>query len=136
MGFGNSIRLGFIGYFNFSIRSSRSEYWWWILFWVLGGIIATVVNSIVFGPTIEQSNFGGTMTRYDGGIFGSIFSLVVLIPTIAVSCRRLHDINMSGWWLLIVLIPLIGVLILLYWFVKTGDDGMNRFGANPLARVA
>ena len=95
-----------------------------------------VVDSTLFGPTIEQSNTGGATYSYGGGILGSIFALLVLIPSIAINCRRLHDIEKSGWWQLIVLIPLIGTLILLYWFVKPGNVSPNRFGADPLTSAA
>jgi uncharacterized membrane protein YhaH (DUF805 family) len=94
------------------------------------------VSSTLFGPTIEQTNTGGTTYSYGGGILGSIFALLVFIPSIAIGCRRLHDIDKSGWWLLIALIPLIGWGFLLYWFVKRGDDSENRFGANPLVSAA
>ncbi len=136
MGFIESIKSGFIRYFDFTTRSSRSEYWWWILFTWFVSIILAVVSSTLFGPTIEQTNTGGTTYSYGGGILGAIFALLVLIPSIAISCRRLHDIDKSGWWQLIAFIPLIGVLILLYWFIKSGNVGQNRFGANPLVSAA
>ncbi len=70
-----------------------------------------------------------------GGL-GTIFGLAVLIPSIAVSCRRLHDIDKSGWLQLLVFIPIIGWAFLLYWFVQPGEDGQNSFGANPLGSGA
>ncbi len=136
MGFIESIKSGFIRYFDFTTRSSRSEYWWWILFTWFVSIILAVVSSTLFGHTIEQTNTGGTTYSYGGGILGAIFALLVLIPSIAISCRRLHDIDKSGWWQLLVFIPLIGWGFLLYWFVKRGDDGENRFGADPLVSAA
>ena len=133
MGFIDSIKSGFIRYVDFTTRSSPSEYWWWILFAWLTAIILIVVNSILFGPTIEQSNSGEIIQSYDGGILGSIFVLVVLIPTISITCRRLHDIEKSGWWQLIGIIPLVGWLIMLIWLIRPGYFGENMFGANPLA---
>jgi uncharacterized membrane protein YhaH (DUF805 family) len=65
------------------------------------------------------------------GIFSSIFSRAVMLPSIAVGVRRLHDRDMSGWWYLLVLIPLIGGLIQLFFFVQKGTEGPNRFGSDP-----
>jgi uncharacterized membrane protein YhaH (DUF805 family) len=135
MGFIAAVKFGFIRYFTFTTRSSRSEFWWWILFTFMVDVILVVVNAILFGPSIQQSN-AGNLLMYDGGGLGAIFQLVVLIPTIAISCRRLHDIDKSGWWQLLIFIPLIGWGFLLYWFVKRGDDSENRFGANPLVSAA
>ena len=127
MGFIEAVKHAFAHYGDFSTRSTRSQYWWWVLFWFLFTVLAIVTNGIIFGPTIEQSNSGPVYT-YDGGPIGKIFQLLVLIPFLAVNCRRLHDINKSGWWQLLMFVPVIGWLILLYWFVKPGDDGENRFG--------
>lgn len=72
-----------------------------------------------------------TSASFTGGILTNIFMVASIIPALAVGVRRLHDIDRSGWWTLIVLIPLIGWLILLYWTVKAGTPGPNRFG-NPV----
>ncbi len=60
-----------------------------------------------------------------------IFSLAVLVPSIAIGTRRLHDINRSGWWQLLYFIPIIGMIILIIWFVTDSDSGINQFGENP-----
>ncbi len=65
------------------------------------------------------------------GIVGTLYGLALLIPSIAVSVRRLHDISHSGWWLLIGLIPLIGAIVLLVFMVQDGKPGQNQYGANP-----
>ena len=67
------------------------------------------------------------------GLLGTLYSLAVLIPSIAVSVRRLHDINRSGWWLLIGLIPIIGAIILLIFAAKDSQPGENQYGPNPRA---
>lgn len=85
MGFIDSVKHAFSHYFDFRIRSPRSAYWWWILFLFLSGIIIIVANLTLFGPTVEQSN-SGTVFTYDRGILGSIFELVILIPSLAVTC--------------------------------------------------
>lgn len=135
MSFFDAVRFGFVRYVNFTARSSRSEYWWWILFVLLADVIVVVVSSSLFGPSIQQSHTGMPRQIYDGGNLAVIFHVAVLVPTIAVSCRRLHDINKSGWWLLLILVPVIGSFILLYWFVQPGKNSDNRFGADPLFSV-
>ena len=115
MEFTEAISSGFRKYGDFSSRSRRSEYWYWSLFVFLSSIILAIVDELT-----------------TGFLLGTVFSLVTLLPGLAVSIRRLHDIDRTGWWLLIVLIPIIGTIILIVWFVKRGDEGNNRFGANPL----
>ncbi len=65
------------------------------------------------------------------GILSGIYSLLIILPNIALSVRRLHDTNRSGWWILLVLIPIIGFLVLLYFCVKNGTSGQNDFGYDP-----
>lgn len=132
MGFVGSIKSGFSRFIDFKTRSSRSEFWWWVLFTTLASLALTAVGGVLFGPTVEQTNAGGTMMTYDGGMLSVIFNIVIFLPYISITCRRLHDIDKSGWWQLIFLIPLIGFIILIYWFVKSGNDGPNRFGDDPL----
>ena len=66
-------------------------------------------------------------------VIGWIFTLATALPTIAATARRLHDIGRSGWWQLIYLVPLIGLIVMIVWCVRRGDVGANRFGADPLA---
>lgn len=108
-------------YATFSGRAARSEYWGFALFSVIASSILTVIDTAIFGS--------------DFGVLGPIFSIAVLVPSIAVGVRRLHDLGRSGWWLLIILIPLIGILILLYFFVQKGTDGPNEHGPDPLAPI-
>ena len=102
-------------YAVFSGRARRAEFWWF----VLGNLIVSIVLSIIDG--ILGSN----------GILGLIYSVGVLLPSIGVSIRRLHDTDRSGWWLLIGLIPLIGFLVLLYFYVQDGDPQPNQYGPSP-----
>lgn len=106
-------------YMDFNGRAPRSEYWYYIL----GYVIAYLVLSIL----------GGLISQTVSMVLVSLLGLGVLLPSLAVGVRRLHDVNKSGWWLLIALIPLIGSLILLYFFVQKGTDGPNQYGADPLA---
>jgi len=113
MGFGDAIRSGFNNYATFSGRAARPAYWYWILFTFLGSLVLGFVDGLI------NSEFG---------LVSMIFHLVVLIPTIALSVRRLHDMDYAGWWVLLALIPVAGGLILLVWFCLPGTPGPNRFG--------
>jgi len=120
MGFADAVKAFFSNYVKFDGRSRRSEYWWPQLFIFLVSLVIGVLTGIL-GETI-------------GGLFAIIalvFQLAVLIPTISVSVRRLHDHDKSGWWLLIALVPIVGALYLLFLFVTRGTSGPNRFGADP-----
>jgi uncharacterized membrane protein YhaH (DUF805 family) len=119
MGFGQAISAGFSNYVNFSSRACRSEYWYWVLFIVLADIVAGIIDYLL-GMQIVSSLFG----------------LVTLLPGIAVSIRRLHDLDRTGWWILLALIPVIGWIILLIWYMSKGTDGPNRFGPDPLGMLA
>ncbi len=104
-------------YAVFSGRSRRSEYWYFVLFYLLISIGLSLVEGVI-----------GT-----GGVLGGIFSLALFVPSLAVGVRRLHDTDRSGWWLLIGLIPLIGAIVLIVFFVQEGTAGDNRFGSDPKA---
>lgn len=115
--FADVIRTVFGRYVQFSGRARRSEYWYWILFIVLVSIALSVVDGVIFG-------FGDS----DLAILGPLFSLGTFLPSLAVGFRRMHDLGRSAWWLLLALIPLIGSLILIYWFAQRGDEGDNQYG--------
>lgn len=74
---------------------------------------------------------GTTVESAQGGILHFVVALGLLVPSIAIAIRRLHDTGKSGWWLLIVLIPVVGGLVLLYFYVVDSERGVNRFGMNP-----
>jgi uncharacterized membrane protein YhaH (DUF805 family) len=120
MDFQQAIKSGFSNYANFRGRASRSEFWWFQLFILLGEVAAGLVD--VFG------NF----TLFGGSPLATLFWLATIIPDLAVMARRLHDTDSSGWWLLLMLIPLIGVVVLIVWWCLEGSKGTNRFGADPL----
>ena len=65
------------------------------------------------------------------GTVGGLFGLATLVPSLAVGARRLHDINRSGWWQLLWLLPVIGWIVVIYWGIKKGDDIPNKYGPNP-----
>lgn len=115
--FADVIRTVFSRYVKFSGRARRSEYWYWVLFLILVSIALAIIDGMIFG--FEQN---------DAAILGPIFSLGTFLPSLGVAFRRMHDLGKSAWWLLIGFIPLIGSLVLIYWFAQRGDEGPNRFG--------
>lgn len=102
----------FKNYVNFEGRATRPEYWWFVLAYAIVNIILSLIPRV-------------------GTILSGILGLAVLIPSIGVGVRRLHDINKSGWWYLLILIPLVGAIILIVWFVKPSDNGENQYGERP-----
>ena len=110
----------------FSGRARRKEYWFFVLF----NIIISIVLAVIDGVTGSFSPEAGM------GLLGGIYTLAVLIPGIAVSVRRLHDTERSGWWLLIALVPLIGAIVLLVFMVQDSKPGQNQYGANPKEATA
>lgn len=101
-------------YADFNGKATRSEYWYYTLFYFILLIILKLVDVYVVNPML-----GMTPTEaLQGGLIQMAFALALLIPSIAIGVRRLHDINMSGWWLLIGIIPILGGLVLLYFFVQ------------------
>jgi uncharacterized membrane protein YhaH (DUF805 family) len=113
-------------YAQFSGRARRKEYWMFLLFNVIISIILAVID-----------NATGSFSEAAGiGILGAIYDLAILIPSIAVSIRRLHDTDRSGWWLLIGLIPVIGAIVLIVFLVQDSKPGPNRFGPNPKEAAA
>ena len=108
-------------YAVFSGRARRSEYWFFALFNIIIGIVLIIIDSLI-GTTSEGAAIG---------LLTGIYSLAVLIPGLAVAVRRLHDTEKSAWALLVMLIPLIGGFIFLYFMVSDSDPGRNRYGRHP-----
>lgn len=102
-------------YAVFTGRARRQEYWNYALFNIIVSIMLSIVDSV-----LDTS-----------GILSGLYSLAVLIPSIAVSIRRLHDTNRSGWWLLIALVPIVGAITLLVFMVQDSHPGSNQYGPNP-----
>ena len=112
-------------YASFSGRAQRTEYWYFILFYIL----------ILFGLSIIDSITGSFSAEAGIGLLGGLFSLALFIPSIAVGVRRLHDTGRSGWWLFIMLIPLVGAIVLLVFTVQDSSAGDNAYGPNPKSRI-
>ncbi len=120
MGFMEAVKSCFRRYVDFQGRSPRSEYWWFTLFNIIVILVLAGASGII--PIL--------------GIALLIYYLAMILPALAVTIRRFHDLDKSGWFILIQLIPIVGPFIILYWFCLKGTDGDNRFGPDPLGNVA
>lgn len=107
-------------YAVFNGRARRQEYWMFFLFNFIVSIVLGVIDGVIFGTNV----------------LSVIYALGVLLPSIGVAIRRLHDTDRSGWWILIALVPLVGGIILLVFLCLEGTRGANRFGADPKGAVA
>jgi len=113
MNLGQSIAYCFSNYFNFNGRGARSEFWWFYLFaWML---------------SLGGSVLDFTTTGYGYGVFYYITAIATFIPAIAAGARRLHDVNKSGWWQLIV-ITIVGLIPLIIWMASEGEKKKNKYG--------
>ena len=119
--------LGALGKFaTFSGRSRRKEYWYFTLVYLIIEVVLAVIDMAT-----------GLFSQSTGiGVLSGIFALAMILPSLSVTVRRLHDTGRSGWWLLIGLIPLLGAIVLLVFMILDGEPGSNRFGDNPKAATA
>jgi len=117
MNFTQAITSGFQNYVNFRGRAARSEFWYWTLFSVIASIVGALIDSVLgtLGLSLVQNLVG----------------LALFLPGLAVSVRRLHDLDRTGWWMLIAL-TVIGIILLIVWDCMRGTPGPNRFGPDPL----
>jgi uncharacterized membrane protein YhaH (DUF805 family) len=120
MTFSEAIKSGFDHYTKFGGRAGRPPFWWWFLFGILVGIGANIIDVIL-----------GTYP-----IFSGLAGLALLLPGLSVAIRRLHDTNRTGWWVLIELIPIIGIIVLIVFWVQEGDAGENKYGPPPGSGVS
>ena len=109
--FVTSVKVCFTKYVDFKGRASRAEFWWFALFQFIVGNIFFLIH--------ENLN--------------AAYSLATILPALAVGVRRLHDRERSGWWQLLLLVPIIGWIILFIWFCRKGTNGTNRYGIEPLS---
>lgn len=120
-------------YADFSGRARRKEFWSYFLFlWVMLFVLMYLDSALGLGGTATGYAEGGSVGfNMSGGLLTLVLALATLVPSLAVSVRRLHDIGKSGWMLLIGLIPLLGALYLLFLYVQPGAAGPNRYGPDP-----
>ena len=116
MDFQTSIKTCFSKYADFSGRALRSEFWFFVLFSCLAGIITTIIDIMILGYSVDSY-----------GPLNLICTVGLFIPAVAVTARRLHDVNRSGWWQLIEL-TIIGILLILVWNVTEGEKKKNIYG--------
>ena len=120
MDFVGAIKNGFRNYARATGRASRSEYWYWTLFSALVSVAGGIIDMAIFGPDSSS------------GLVGPLLGLALIAPDVAVTIRRLHDLDRKWQWFLIVFTG-IGAIVLLVWFCRKGTTGPNRFGDDPLA---
>jgi len=113
MNFQQAVQTCFRKYVDFSGRGARSEYWWFVLAYVIVALVAGQIHQVLY----------------------SIAVLAFLLPLLAAGARRLHDTGKSGWWLLLGLIPLVG-LVLIYFMVQPSDPEPNAYGPPPVIVLA
>jgi uncharacterized membrane protein YhaH (DUF805 family) len=117
--FPEAIKICLAKYADFSGRARRSEFWYFVLWLFLVSLVASILDSIL-----------GTRWGKGSGLVETVCNLALLLPSLAVGARRLHDISRSGWWLLIALVPCAGVIVLLVFFVLD-SHGDNQYGPSP-----
>ena len=128
MNFLDAIKSGFSNYVNFSGRAVRSEvsFRYWTLFvFVLFGVLGIIDQWL--NPGVRMGAFS---------VLNGLVSLALILPGLAVSVRRLHDIDRTGWWVLLSFIPVIGILWLIDWACQPGTSGPNRFGPAPMPALS
>lgn len=123
-----AVKRFFKKYASFSGRASRSEYWWWTLVAVA---VSIVLNIIIGAGTTAATSLGDAPTFGPGAIFGYIllviWGLATLVPSLALSVRRLHDGNFSGWLLLLLLLPVLGAIAILVFMILPSNPAGQRF---------
>lgn len=108
-------------YFDFNGRAGREEFWYFFLFNMIVSVVLVIIDASMLGAN-QKMTFA---------MLSLIYVAVVFLPSLGVSIRRLHDIGRSGWWLLIGLVPLVGTIVLLVFWVSDGNPNENVYGANP-----
>lgn len=114
MSFVDAVKSCLSQYVGFQGRARRSEYWYFCLFNVILGVVASIIAQLT-GVTI----------------LSTLVTLALLLPGIAVDIRRMHDIGKSGWWILISFVPVVGAILLIVWCCKDSEPGENQYGPNP-----
>ncbi|WP_333837773.1 DUF805 domain-containing protein [Novosphingobium sp.] len=127
----NWMLLPYRRYFEIAGRSRRMEFWMFTLF----GMLVNAAITVMFGRTAYTAMgwYAGVSTQLNttGDIVSGLFGLFSLVPSVTVAVRRLHDIDRSGWWLLLIFLPIIGWFTLLVFYCLDGTRGSNRFGSDP-----
>ena len=112
-------------YFTFTGRSRRKAYWMFVLFNIIAIVLANVIDNVL-----------GLAGAEGYGPISAIYGLAVFIPGLALAIRRLHDTGRTGWWMLLGFLPVIGIIILIVFFVTDSQPGSNPYGPNPKDTLA
>ena len=124
MNFSSAVKTVLSKYIDFEGRAVRSEYWYWVLAIVLLSIVLAIIEGAVIAAALGFEPFAPEA----GQPLRMVMGLAILLPTLAVAVRRLHDVDRSGWWLFLQLVPVVGALILLWWYIQPGTETQNNFG--------
>jgi uncharacterized membrane protein YhaH (DUF805 family) len=119
MGMPDAVRSVLTKYATFSGRARRSEFWWFYLAYILASIVVSIIDQMIGSP-----------------VLGVLLTLGLIVPTLAVGARRLHDIGKSGWWQLIGIVPLVGAIVLIVFFCQDSQPGTNKYGPSPTEPAA
>ncbi|RCL41491.1 MAG: DUF805 domain-containing protein [SAR86 cluster bacterium] len=134
MNFTDAVKAYFLKWNDFRSRSSRSEYWWATLFVTLASFPVGFIIGFVIGILFLTAGFSETTMEIVVGIVMLPIQIFIIIASTCLVIRRLHDVDKSGWWYLIIF-TIIGIIPLLIWYCSKGTDGENRFGKDPLEQL-
>lgn len=135
MTFGQAIANGFTKYASWKGRANRAEFWWWQLFIVIVTAPFNIIYNVTSQGALEAAMASGNQGAFLAALFGPAYWLLVLVslifflPSLAVTIRRLHDLDRSGGWFWIILVPVAGSIVLLVFSLLPGTPGKNRFDA-------
>ena len=122
--FGQAVKSCFNQYCGFKGRASRAEFWWFALFTAIVGFVLGFVDGLLF--TLTENEFFALLG------FSGLFQLGVFLPNLAVTARRLHDTDKSGWWMLLYLTIIGGIVVFIFTLLR-GNEGSNKYGEDPYA---
>ena len=122
--FGQAVKSCFNQYCGFKGRASRAEFWWFALFTAIVGLVLGFVDGLLF--TLTENEFFALLG------FSGLFQLGVFLPNLAVTARRLHDTDKSGWWMLLYLTIIGGIVVFIFTLLR-GNEGSNKYGEDPYA---
>jgi uncharacterized membrane protein YhaH (DUF805 family) len=123
MGFGDAVRAVMSKYAAFTGRARRSEFWYWFLAIILAEIVIGIIGGVL--ASASQSLSVVSLLLY------GVLVVATIVPSLAVTVRRLHDTGRSGWWWFISLVPAVGPILLIVWYCTPGTPGSNAFGPDP-----
>ena len=129
MDFFTAVGLGFKQFAQFRGRASRAEYWYWFLFTVLLGVGLSLVLEYSFVGDFVAGILGEGLQES----LPTLVGIILFLPSLAVSARRLHDTNKSAWWLLLILVPVVGWIVLIVFYCRRSDSRKNAYGRSPVA---